>query len=115
MRTRKAGAEGSTPPIAIPAWPGRRHAHLIESRLRALDGIHRAAVLRAVARALDAHLAVIADPHAGCERVDAALDDLLKELGAVLMPAAAKAVPAPRLPSARKPTPAGMGSRGTPR
>ncbi|HZX76783.1 hypothetical protein [Lysobacter sp.] len=109
MRTRKAGAEGSTPPIAIPAWPGRRHVHLIESRLRALDGIHRAAVLRAVARALDAHLAVIAGPHAGCERVAAALDDLLKELGAV-RPTAAEAVAVPALSSARKAT--SLGSRG---
>jgi hypothetical protein len=67
----------------MPAWPGRRHVHLIDSGLRRLDSAHRAAVLRAVACVLDAHLAGVMDRHAGPQQVDAALDALLKALGAV--------------------------------
>lgn len=67
----------------MPAWPGRRHVHLIDSGLRRLDSAHRAAVLRAVACVLDAHLAGVMDRHAGSQQVDAALDALLEVLGAV--------------------------------
>lgn len=97
---RQRHAERPIPPVAMPAWPGQRHVHLIESGLRGLGSASRSAVLRAMARALDAHLAGVTDRHAARERVDAALDDLLKELGAVLGPTVRGGGLLPALPQA---------------
>lgn len=72
------------PPVAVPQWPGARHADFIEAELRDLDATRRDAMLQAVACAMDHYLAAV--PAFGGRRfalesaLDEALDDVLRLL-----------------------------------
>ena len=79
------------PPVAVPRWPGPRHADMIESTLRQLRPACREALLDALAHALDRHLA------AGAQRFGGARDEVEERLDAVLRrvgPLSMRAMPA---------------------
>ena len=91
MTTRcNAAADAAVPPVAIPQWPGLRHADLIERSLRLLGGARREALLEAVAHALDRYVAgTTRRIGTTCIDLDAELDEVLRRLGP---PAAVRSV-----------------------
>ncbi|WP_206861366.1 hypothetical protein [Lysobacter changpingensis] len=83
MTTRcNAAADAAVTPVAIPQWPGLRHADLIERSLRLLGGARREALLEAVAHALDRYVAGTTQrTGTACIDLDAELDEVLRRLG----------------------------------
>jgi hypothetical protein len=83
MTTRQnAAARAPVTPVAMPRWPGLRHADRIERGLRRLGPARRDALLDAVAQAIDRYVAATAQRiGSGCIDLEEELDEVLRRLG----------------------------------
>lgn len=82
---------GAIPAIVIPRWPEPRYTDLIDAHLRDMEDQQRGALLRAVARAIDAYLGTALAVGCSQATLEAAFEEVLRQAAPVLANARADA------------------------